>query len=351
MTTEIRTLEDVRNIAREKLKGICGVYKDCDGDPRRLCQGQSYGRALGIGGIGSGTSFHNNFMALRKYQLKMELVNNDFIPDTKYNFFGKELSMPIMAASVAGVNSFGGEDIISEQDFCKAVVQGCKAAGTLGWRGDTYTYSLEKPYGINAIAEANGFGVKIVKPRSQVTIIKFIKKAEEAGCIAVGVDIDGAGSYAMSAHNKPVFKKSTEDIKELVSATTLPVIIKGIMTVDDAFKAVEAGAAAIVVSNHGGRVLDHTPGTAEVLPDIVAKLENKIKIFVDGGIRTGYDVLKMLALGAESVLIGRDIIRASVGAGVKGVQIHMEYIQKAFQKAMKMTNCETLKDICFNILQ
>ena len=66
MTSEIKTLEDVRNIAREKLKGICGVYKDCDGDPRRLCQGQSYGRALGIGGIGTGTSFNNNFLALRK---------------------------------------------------------------------------------------------------------------------------------------------------------------------------------------------------------------------------------------------------------------------------------------------
>ena len=109
MTTEVKTLEDVRNIAREKLKGICGVYKDCDGDPRRLCQGQSYGRSLGIGGIGSGASFNNNFLALRKYNLKMKLINKDFTPDTKYNFFGKELSMPIMAASVAGVNSFGGD--------------------------------------------------------------------------------------------------------------------------------------------------------------------------------------------------------------------------------------------------
>jgi len=350
MTSEILTAEDVRNIAREKLKGICGVYKDCDGDPRRLCQGQSYGKALGIGGIGSGASFNNNFLALRKSCLKMKLVDNDFTPDTKYNFFGKELSMPIMAASVAGVNSFGGEDIISEQQFCNAVVQGCKAAGTLGWRGDTYTYSLENPYGINAIAEAGGHGVKIVKPRDQETIIKFFKKAEEVGCVAVGVDIDGAGSYAMAAHNKPVFKKSAEEIKELVSATNLPVIIKGIMNVEDAIKTVKAGAAAIVVSNHGGRVLDHTPGTADVLPDIAAELKDKTKIIVDGGIRTGYDVLKMLALGAESVLIGRDIIRAAVGAGRKGVQIHMEYMRKTLQKAMKMTNSKTMKDITRNIL-
>lgn len=349
MVTEINTLEDVRNIAREKLKGICGVYKDCDGDPRRLCQGRSYGRALGIGGIGSGASFNNNFLALRKYNIKMKLMGEEFIPDTKYNFFGKQLTMPIMAASVAGVNSFGGEGVISEQDFCHTVVLGCKAAGTLGWRGDTYTYSLENSYGINAIAEAGGFGVKIVKPREQDTIIKFFKEAEEANSIAVGVDIDGCGSYAMATHNKPVYKKSVDDMKELVSATKLPVIIKGIMCIEDALKAKEAGAAAIVVSNHGGRVLDHTPGTADVLQPIAKELKGKIKILVDGGIRTGYDVVKVLALGAESVLIGRDIIRASVGAGIKGVQIHMEYMQKTLQKAMKMTNCKTLRDISSDI--
>ena len=350
MTSEVRTLEDVRNKAREKLKGICGVYKDCDGDPRRLCQGQSYGRALGIGGIGSGASFNNNFLALRKYKLKMKLIEEDFIPDTSYDFFGRELSMPIMAASVAGVNSFGGDKVISEREFCRAVVLGCRDAGTLGWRGDTYTYSLENSYGIDAIAEAGGWGVKIVKPRDQGTILRFFNKAEEVRCVAVGVDVDGCSSYAMAMHNKPVFKKSIEEIKEIVSSTNLPVIIKGIMSIEDALKAKEAGVAGIVVSNHGGRILDHTSGTADVLPDIVAELKGKIKIIVDGGVRTGYDVLKMLALGAESVLIGRDIIRASVGAGIKGVQIHMEYMQNTMAKAMKMTNCKSLEEITPNIL-
>ncbi|MFW9823164.1 MAG: alpha-hydroxy-acid oxidizing protein [Candidatus Thorarchaeota archaeon] len=348
--TEIKTVEDVRDIAREKLKGICGVYKDCDGDPRRLCQGQSYGRPLGIGGIGSGASFNNNFLALRKFRLKMNLIEDHFIPDTNYEFFGRKLSMPIMAASVAGVNSFGGEKVITEREFCRAVVLGCRDAGTVGWRGDTYTYSLENSYGIDAIAEAGGWGVKIVKPRDQGTIMKFFNKAEEVRSIAVGVDIDGCGSYAMAVHNKTVYKKSIEDIKELISSTNLPVIIKGVMCIEEASKAVEAGAAAIVVSNHGGRVLDHTPGTAEVLPVIAEEFRNKIKIIVDGGIRTGYDVVKMLALGADSVLIGRDIIRAAVGAGFKGVQIHMEYMQKTLAKAMKMTNCKTLAEITSDVL-
>ncbi|MFX1556912.1 MAG: alpha-hydroxy-acid oxidizing protein [Promethearchaeota archaeon] len=344
------TLPEVREKAREKLKGICGVYRICDGLDTRLCQGQSYGRALGIGGIGSGASFYNNVMALKKLHLKMRLIGKDFTPDTRYNFFGTELKMPIMAASVAGVNSFGGESIITEKEFCRAAVLGCKAAGTLGWRGDTYTYSLQDSYGIDAIAEANGIGVKIVKPREQEIIKEFFKKAEEAGAIAVGVDIDGCGSYMMAKYNKPVYRKSIEDLKELKSSTKLPFIVKGIMSVEDALDSVESGASAIVVSNHGGRVLDHTVGTAEILSKIVESVNGKIKIFVDGGVRTGYDVLKMLALGAESVLIGRDIIRAAVGAGIEGVKVHMEYLQKALAKAMKMTNCKSLKEISSKII-
>ena len=154
----------------------------------------------------------------------------------------------------------------------------------------------------------------------------------------------------MQKHVKPVFRKTAEDIKELVSATSLPVIIKGIMDPKDALLAAEAGAAAIVVSNHGGRVLDHTPGTAEVLPDICEKVGGKTKLLVDGGVRSGYDVLKMLALGAESVLIGRDVIRAAVGGGVTGVKLQMEHLQKGLLKAMKMVGCKSLEQISKDVL-
>ena len=345
MTLEEMTLTKVREEAKKKLMGVCGVYKICDGDAMRICQGQSYGRPLGFGGIGSGASFNNNVLALKKLKLKMKTIGDHFEADTTYDFFGRELSMPIMGASIAGVNSFGGEKVISEKEFCRSVVLGCKDAGTIGWRGDTYTYSLDKSYGIDAIAEANGLGVKIVKPREQEVIVDFFKKAEKAGSVAVGVDIDGCGSYAMATHNKPVFKKNINDLKELVSSTTLPVIVKGIMSLDDAVAAKNAGAAAIVVSNHGGRVLDHTPGTVEVLPEIVAELEGKTRIIIDGGFRTGYDILKALALGAESVLIGRDIVRAAVGAGIEGVRIQMEHLQKTLAKAMKMTNCKDLTEV------
>ncbi len=349
MSEEI-TLVDVREKARERLKGICGVYRICDGLDTRLCQGHSYGRPLGIGGVGSGASFHNNILALKKLRFKMRVIGSHFEPNTMFFFFGKELSMPIMGASVAGVNSFGGEKVITEKEFCRAVVLGCKAAGTVGWRGDSYTYSLENTWGIDAIADARGWGVKIVKPRDQDIVVKFFKKAEEVGAIAVGTDVDGCGSYAMAKYDKPIYRKSVEDLKELVNATALPVIIKGIMSTEDALAAVEAGASAIVVSNHGGRVLDHTPGTADVLPDIVAEVKGKIMILADGGVRNGYDALKMLALGADAVLIGRDIVRAAVGAGSEGVRLQMEYLQKTLTKAMKMTGVKSLTEITSDIL-
>ncbi len=350
MPDSLLTLEDVRESARGKLKGICGVYRRCDGSESRLCEGHSYGSPIGIGGIGSGESFASNVEALRQLRLKTRLIGKDFTPEIGFNFFGKRLSMPVMAASVSGVNSFGGESVITELDFCRYVVLGCRKAGTLGWRGDSYNYSVENPYGIMAIEEAGGFGVQIVKPREQSVILQFFKLAEKAGCTAFGVDLDGCGSFAMNKHKQPVFRKTLDELKELTGSTSMPVIFKGIMCIEDAETAFEAGAAAIVVSNHGGRVLDQTPGVAEVLPGIISAVGHSKMIIADGGIRNGYDVLKMLALGADAVLIGRDIVRAAVGGGIEGVRLQMELLGDDLKKAMKMTGCESLEEISSDIL-
>jgi isopentenyl diphosphate isomerase/L-lactate dehydrogenase-like FMN-dependent dehydrogenase len=350
MHNETLSLEQVREAAKAKLKGVCGVYRICDGQDVRMCQGHSYGSPIGIGGIGSGASFANNIKALDRLRLKPSLIGPDFEPDTGFDFFGHALSMPIMAASVSGITSFGGDSVITEPDFCRAVVDGCKDAGTMGWRGDSFNYSLDAPWGINAIAGAEGWGVQIVKPRSQETIASFFKKAAAAGCAACGVDVDGYGSNAMTHNNQPVFRKSVQDLRELASVTSLPFIVKGIMSVEDAEAAVEAGASAIVVSNHGGRVLDHTQGTVEALPMISKAVGNKTMVIVDGGIRTGFDALKMLASGAHAVLVGRDVARAAIGAGAQGVAIQMRFLKSDLTKAMKLTGCESLSKISSAII-
>ena len=116
-----------------------------------------------------------------------------------------------------------------------------------------------------------------------------------------------------------------EELREIVKAAGVPFIVKGIMTVKGALKAKEAGAAAIVVSNHGGRVLDQCPATAEVLEEIAKAVDGSMKIFVDGGIRSGTDVFKALALGADAVIIARPFVTAVYGGGREGVEA---YIQK-----------------------
>ena len=125
----------------------------------------------------------------------------------------------------------------------------------------------------------------------------------------------------------------------------VPVILKGVMTVQDARLAVEAGAAGIIVSNHGGRVLDHTPGTAEVLPEIASAVKGKIKIFVNGGVRSGVDVLKMMALGAEAVFVGRPMAIAAVGGGKEGVTLLLNQYADQLKTAMIYGECKSLADI------
>lgn len=351
MTEKALSLEEVRQRAKAKLKGVCMVYKDCDGAPSRFCQNQNYGGPLGIGGAGSGASFHNNWLALRNVNLKMKPIGDMTRPDTSLMLFGKQISSPIMAAPVAGVGSFGGEETITEAEFCNAVIEGSNQAGTLGWRGDSHTYTFDHIPCLDAIQKGGKGGVKIVKPRSQSDILRFFELAEQAGATAVGVDVDGCGSYMMNKHGKPVFRKNKKELEELVQATSLPVIFKGVICVEDAVEAAEAGAAVVVVSNHGGRVMDGTPGTADVLPEIVKALSGSDSlIMADGAIRTGYDALKMMALGAHAVLVGRDIIRAAVGAGAEGVRIQLEFFQKTLEKAMLMSGCTTLSDISKDIL-
>ncbi len=135
-------------------------------------------------------------------------------------------------------------------------------------------------------------------------------QAKASGCFAVAMDVDAAGLPFLKNMTPPAGSKSVEELAEIVKLAERPFIVKGVMTVKGALKAREAGAAAIVVSNHGGRVLDQCPATAEVLPEIAVALKGTgVKILVDGGIRTGVDVFKALALGADGVLICRPLSR------------------------------------------
>jgi 4-hydroxymandelate oxidase len=134
------------------------------------------------------------------------------------------------------------------------------------------------------------------------------------------------------------------DIAWLVSNTKLPVLLKGILTADDASLAIEHGAAGIVVSNHGGRTLDTLPSTFEVLPAIVEQVGGRVPVVIDGGIRRGTDVLKSLAAGAAAVMVGRPIVYGLAVAGAVGVSHVLRLLRDELELAMALTGCRTVAD-------
>jgi len=341
------TLVEVRRKALKKLQGICAVNKICDGNPDRLCMGQNYESSIGMGGIGKGLSFTINVSSLDKIKLKTRLISKHVEPEMNTTFFGRKIQLPAMASSLSGVKaSMGGS--IHEEEFAIAVLQGSKDAETIGWIGNTCDQGQELT-GINAIKKV-GIGIPILKPQKNSRIKELIAKAENNGAIAVGVDLDGIGSVNWERMNKQLFRKSVYELKDLVESTNLPFIAKGIMSVEDALLSIDAGVSCIDVSNHGGRVLDSTRGVTEVLPEIVKAVNGKIIVTAGGGVRTGFDVLKLLALGADAVLIGRDIIRAAIGGGSKGVQLHFDYIKRDLRRGMLMTGCNSISKISEKII-
>ncbi|MDA8442391.1 MAG: alpha-hydroxy-acid oxidizing protein, partial [Peptococcaceae bacterium] len=259
-----------------------------------------------------------------------------------------KLATPIIGAPITG-NTYNMGGALSEQEWCDAVVNACREVGTISGIGDGADPEMYNA-GLKSLQAADGWGIAFIKPRAQEEIIKRIRAAEAAGAKAVGIDVDGAGLVTMAMKGQPVGPKTAAELRELIQATKLPFIIKGIMTVDEAETAAEIGAAAIVVSNHGGRVLDHSPGTAEILPDIVDQVGDAITVLVDGGVRSGTDVLKLLALGAKAVLVGRPLITGAYGGGVEGVKLIVNTMTNELKQAMILTGCKSVEEVDPEIL-
>jgi len=346
-STKKINLVEVRDIARNKLQGICAVNVVCDGDPDRFCMGQSYGSHIGLGGVGKGLSFSENVKALDRIKLKTRLISKHVEPDFSTKFLDYKISIPVMPSSLSGVRiSMGGS--ISEIDFAVAVLSGAKNSETIGWIGNTCDEGQELT-GLKAV-EKVGLGIPIFKPQKNERLLELIKKAEKAKAFAVGVDLDGVGSTNWELNNKPIYRKSSDELKELVDSTDLPFVAKGIMSVDDANLALDAGVKVIDVSNHGGRALDSTRGVADVLPYIIEAIDHKVAVTAGGGVRTGFDVIKMLALGADAVLVGRDIIKSVIGGGEVGVKLFFDYIKSDIRRGMIQTSCNNINDIDKNII-
>ena len=263
---ESQDLNYYRSIARKMLTGICGEYSVCDGQPDRLCTGQKFGAPIGFGGAGQGKTFEANYNSLQQYKLKMCLIKAHNEPDMSISLFEKKIGMPVMGASLSGVK-VSMNDVVPEDTFYRGLLKGAMKSGSIGLVGSTS--SVPDDLGVSIVGENNGWGIPIFKPQSQERLIELFQKAEEMNVIAMGVDLDGAGSTFWS---NSLYRKSENELQELVDCTEKPVIFKGIMCPEDAGKVLDSGAAACYVSNHGGRVLDGAQGVGEVLPIIADEI-------------------------------------------------------------------------------
>lgn len=334
-------MNEIRENARKLMKGFCRVCPVCDG---RACRGE----VPGMGGLGTGSAFTVNLEKLAAIRLNMRLIHAVSDPDPSTTFFGTRFSLPIFAAPIGGVSfNMGGK--ISEEEYINAVISGCKARNIMGCTGDGVPEFIHLS-GFNAIKKSGGHGVPFIKPWEDKELYKKLDAAQQTGTQVVGMDIDAAGLITLRKMGRPVSPKPLEKLTEIVKKSGLRFILKGIMTPDEALMAIDAGVDGIVVSNHGGRVFDCTPATVQVLPDIAAVVSKKTTILIDGGIRNGSDVLKMLALGADGVMIGRPFSIAAVGGLQNGVEKYISILEEELKQAMVLTGTGSLAEISPRLL-
>ena len=328
------TYEEVRKAAQ----GQMGHCKACP-----ICNGIACGKTIpGPGSKGSGTVFARNYQAWQDVLLNMDTISENVKPNTKFDFYGRECAYPIFAAPIGAMQNHYG-DKFTEEEYVLQLVKGCLDAGIAAFTGDGVP-EFEMAAACKAMTEY-GFAVPTIKPWNKEVVFRKIDQAKAAGATVICMDIDASGLPFLKNTIPPSGSKTVAELKEFIDYAGVPFIVKGIMTPRGAQKAIEAGAAGIVVSNHGGRVLDSTPATAWVLPAIAEVVNGRCKIFVDGGIRTGMDVFKAIALGADAVLIGRPFVTSIYGGGVEGAVTYVNKLGEELRETMQMCGTGSLADI------
>ncbi|XP_065617590.1 peroxisomal (S)-2-hydroxyacid oxidase GLO4 [Quercus suber] len=165
------------------------------------------------------------------------------------------------------------------------------------------------------------------------------------GLLSIEADSDNGSSLEAYANKTMDASLCWKDIEWLKSITNLPIIVKGVLTGEDAIKAAEVGVAGIMVSNHGARQLDYTDATINVLEEVVHAVRGRVPVFLDGGVRRGTDIFKALALGAQAVLIGRPVIFGLAAKGEYGVRQVIQMLKDELEVTMTLSGCPSVKDI------
>lgn len=313
---------------------------------------------------GIGRTFQSNLDVYSKYDIVSAEITKT--QDTKVEIFGKTISAPLMIAPTAWHKMFTPK---GEADTSAAA----KEFET------NYVISSFSTLDFREIdSNLSHTWYQLLMYKDIDLMKKYIDKAERLGISAIVLTIDAVMGCSMCksdpnvppiefpVHKLPVFPENPEltyttlddyyekympmvldwdAIKEIISYTKLPVILKGILNNEDAHKAVKVGAKAIVVSNHGGRQNDEAVATLDGLITITHNIREKIDVYLDGGVRSGADIFKALALGAKAVFIGRPALYGLAMNGKEGLIDVLNIFTNELKAVMKMAGCKTLADI------
>lgn len=330
------TYKEVLDNARNNMGALCKSCVICDG---RACKNT----IPGPGAKGVGDVAIRNYDKWQELRLNMDTLTDVKSADTQFTIFDKKFELPVFAGPVGAVAMHYG-DKYDDRTYNDILVRACKDAGIAAFTGDG-TDPLVMQGATAAIKSAGGVGIPTIKPWNIDTIKEKAALVNASDAFAVAMDVDAAGLPFLKNMNPPAGAKSVSELKEIIALFDKPFIVKGIMTPKAACKAMDAGASAIVVSNHGGRVLGETPSTAEVLKEIKDVVGLKMKVFVDGGIRTGADVFKALAIGADAVIIARPFVNMVYGAEDAGVKVYVDKLKGELADTMLMCGAGSLYDI------
>ena len=322
--------------ARERIGNYCKACPECNG---KACRNQM----PGPGSKGIGDTAIRNYDKWKDIRLQMDTIAENKTVDTSLELFGKTFQYPFFAGPVGAVQLHYG-DCQTDVTYNDILVSACAEYGIAAFTGDGVDSNVMVA-ATKAIQKTDGIGIPTVKPWNLDTIKEKMNLVHTSKAFAVAMDIDAAGLPFLKNLDPPAGSKTVEELRQIIKLAGTPFIVKGIMTVKGALKAKEAGADAIIVSNHGGRVLDQCPATAEVLETIANAVGDSMKILVDGGIRCGADVFKALALGADGVVIARPFVTAVYGGEKEGVRSYIEKIGSELEDTMKMCGVSSLNEI------
>jgi isopentenyl diphosphate isomerase/L-lactate dehydrogenase-like FMN-dependent dehydrogenase len=301
-----------------------------------------------MGAAESGATLRRNQRAFRRFLFQQKIFHDVTHPDTSLELFGRKVSIPAFVAPIGSFSLIGDK---AEYE----VAAGAGRAGTMVF------VSHAAHNDVSEWAEATSAPLVFMGylSRGRDEVLRRAKMAVDLGYAAVGLTMDvvqptkiGDRIPLSTKDGRPRkgHPASPKDIEWLKGEISLPVVVKGIMGADDARIAVDAGADALIVSNHGGRLLDSNRAAIEVLSEVVKAVGNRIPVLLDSGIRSGGDIVKALALGTKAVLVGRPIAWGVGAAGAEGVTRIIQILTEEVKRALIMTGVPAIGQVTESIL-